>query len=639
MRTETAPELWPFYEQPTDLAAIESLPLESRGLPPTTYDLLVRAAGLWPDLPAVTVLADAEHWTDAVPVTFATLCARVRRIANLMSQHGVRRGDAVGLLSANTESLLTAVLAAQAAGIAAPVNPALSEEHTERLLRLSGARVLVAAGPELDQEVWDKARRIAEALGLRALFALRPTDAERPAPALDQLPGVHVAHLEVDAAAYPSDRLVGIQLPTSDDLAAYFHTGGTTGSPKLAAHTHRNEVSDAWAISAGSPLGEHAAVFAALPLFHVNALMVTVLGPLLRGQHVVWAGPLGYREPALYGVIWKLFAHHRIAAMSAVPTVYAVLAQIPVDADISALQLAAVGASALPPSVREAFEDSTGVSLCEGYGLTEATCASARSFFGDGYRHGSVGQRLPYQQVKAVRIDGDTWHDAPPGETGVLAVTGPTVFAGYVTGQSTAGPVLDPLGTVHDGWLNTGDLGWVDADGFVYLTGRAKDLIIRGGHNIDPATIENALLAHPQVTGAAAIGRPDPHAGEVPVAYVTLMPDATVTDEDLLAWAADHVPERAATPKEIAVIPALPVTDVGKPHKVPLRRDTTRRAIAADLIAVGYECDPSNIDCDIDNGQVSIVLPRPEELALRAKVAATLDQYALRWDFAEDVGR
>ena len=185
-----------------------------------------------------------------------------------------------------------------------------------------------------------------------------------------------------------------------------------------------------------------------------------------------------------------------------------------------------VGASPLPAAVRDAFQAHTGVRLLEGYGLTEATCASARSF-PDAPRPGSVGQRLPYQRLthrSASRPTGSWDRPAPPGAVGVLAISGPTVFPGYVTGRDEHGHVLDGMGKLVDGWLDTGDLARLDEDGFIYLTGRAKDLIIRGGHNIDPAIIEDALLAHPQVTAAAAVGRPDVHAGEVPVAYVTLAP-------------------------------------------------------------------------------------------------------------------
>ncbi|MFF3885634.1 acyl-CoA synthetase [Streptomyces sp. NPDC001914] len=638
-RQGTGDPLWPVYDRPSDLAAIESVPLEARGLPSSTYAAVVRAARLRPDGPALTVLPSAEEWPRAVTVTFAELLSQVHRFANLLRAHGVGRTTAVGLLSPNTALLPAALLAAQTAGIAAPVNPALSAEHAGRLLASSGTRVLIAAGPELDAEAWRTAREVARSLRLTALFALRPTACAGAAPELEPVDGVVVAHLDAAAAAHAPDRLVGVEPPAPGDLAACFHTGGTTGAPKLAAHTHANEIADAWMIAANRLLDEDSVLFAALPLFHVNALIVTVLGPLLRGQHVVWAGPSGYREPALYGVIWKIFEHHRVATLSAVPTVYSVLAQVPVDADLSALRFAVVGASALPPAVREAFEDHTGVELCEGYGLTEATCASARGFVGKDHRPGTVGQRLPYQRLRTVRVDADgAWHDLPPGEPGTLVIAGPTVFPGYVTGCGPDGPLLDSLGTVRDGWLDTGDLACVDPDGFVRLLGRAKDLIIRGGHNIDPAVVEDALLAHPAVTAASAVGRPDPHAGEVPVAYVTLGPDTAVPVAELLAFAAERVPERAAAPKDVVVWDGpLPVTDVGKRAKLPLRLDATRRAVVAELASCGVRLAPGErVGCELLDGRPLVRVPHLADRTLRLRVAAALDRYAFRWEFATE---
>ncbi|MFI6357082.1 acyl-CoA synthetase [Streptomyces sp. NPDC050743] len=634
--TRTPPDLlWPAHDNPADLAAIEAVPLPERGLPATTYDALLRAARLWPDRPALTVLPDAARFLRPATATFAQLRDQVHRTANLLRSLGVTRRDAVGLLTPNTAELPAALLAAQAAGIAAPVNPGLAPEHVEQLLRRGGARVLIAAGPQLDAQVWATARQVAAALRLDALLALAPTAADGPAPALQPVEGVRVGYLTELAASHPADRLVDIEPAAAGDLAAYFHTGGTTGTPKLAAHTHANEVVDAWMVAASIPLDKDSVMFAGLPLFHVNALIVTLLGPLLRGQRVVWAGPLGYRDPELFGVFWKLVEHYHIAAMSAVPTVYSVLARVPVDADISSMRFAAVGASPLPPAVRESFEEHTGIPLYEGYGLTEATCASALGVPGQ-TRPGSVGRRLPYQQVKTVRIDPDTgeWQDLPPGATGVLAVSGPTVFAGYVAEHTGRGPLLETAGKIREGWLDTGDLARIDADGFVSLAGRAKDLIIRGGHNIDPAGIEDALLAHPEVTAAAAVGRPDPHAGEVPVAYVTLAPGARVDPAELLTWAAERAPERAAAPREVVVIDAIPLTAVGKPYKLGLRLDATRRAVLAELAAQGAQCDPERIVCRPHDGGVRVLVPAPADEAVRHRVTAALDQYVLDWQYA-----
>ncbi|MEU0883384.1 AMP-binding protein [Lentzea sp. NPDC005914] len=514
--------LWPRYNAPEDLAEIESVPLAARGLPDSTYALLERAADLWPNRSAITFLP-------GVTWTFSDLLRHVHEYANSFRRQGFLRRDAIALMSDDRQVMIPAILAAQLVGIAMPINPALSPEHVDELLVRSGARI-----PDLSD----------------------------PGPST------------FDGAR-----------PQSSDLAAYFHTGGTTGAPKIAAHTHANEVANAWMLAANELLDEDAVLFAALPLFHVNALIVTVLTPLFKGQHVVWAGPLGYRDPALYGEFWQIVERYRITTMSAVPTVYSVLAQCPVNADISSLRFAMVGAAPLPPAVRKAFEAHTGVPLVEGYGLTEATCASARSF-PDAPRPGSVGQRLPYQQVKA--------------RDGVLAISGPTVFAGYVTGPGE----LEPPGE----WLDTGDLASVDDDGFVRLSGRAKDLIVRGGHNIDPAVIEDALLGHPAVTAASAVGQPDLHAGEVPVVYVTLA--AQATPEELRQWARERVPEKAAAPKEVVVLDALPLTVIGKPYKPELRADATRR-VFPDLEVV------------IEGGTV-VVLATEE-------AKPVLEQYTVAW--------
>jgi fatty-acyl-CoA synthase len=610
--------LWPRYAEPADLAAIEAVPLADRGLPESTYALLRQAAATWPDRPATTVLPAAARWRDPVRRTFAELLADVHRYANLLRELGVGRTDAVALMAPNCVDLIPATLAAQLAGIATPLNGGLSRAHLSELLRLSGARVLITAGPELAPEIWDTAQTLAPELD--AILVLTPTGAAGEPATLPALDGVCTGYL-ADLAAGAEPATFEGALPSASDLAAFFHTGGTTGAPKLAAHTHANEVADAWMIAANSLLDVGSVVFAALPLFHVNALLVTVLAPLFRGQEAVWAGPLGYREPALYAEFWKIVEHYRIAAMSAVPTVYAVLAQCPVDADVFSLRYAMVGASPLPTAVRDGFQTRTGVTLVEGYGLTEATCASARSF-PDAPRPGTVGQRLPYQQLKVV--DPGTGAELPPGETGVLAISGPTVFPGYVVGRDENGHLLDGLGKLAGGWLDTGDLASVDADGFVHLAGRAKDLIIRGGHNIDPATIEDALLGHPQVTAASAVGRPDPHAGEVPVAYVTRAPGATVTEEELLAWAVGRVPERAAAPKAVTVLDALPVTAIGKPYKLALRADATRRAIAEALAPV----DGVDVDAVIEDGTVVATVTLPSEVDT-STVTATLGRYTI----------
>ena len=516
------------------------------------------------------------------------------RIANALTALGVRRGDAVTLAGVNTSMLYAATLAAQAVGIAAPVNPALSSERIAELIRRTGSRVLVAAGPELDPQLWQRLLEVARQAGMTAVLALRPDGARGAPPALgvsgDGDPdgrGPVVAYLDEVIAGQPAAHLAGADLPEAGDLAAFVHTGGTTGAPKVAAHTHANQLACAQGIAECSGLAPGEAMLGGLPLFHVNALIVTGIAPMFSGARVVWPGPAGYRDKALYARFWTIIEHYQIAAMSAVPTVYGTLAQVPVDADIAALRLPIAGAAPLPASVREDFAAHTGRRLLEGYGLTEATCATTWTRPGE-ERPGSVGRVLPGQQIKAVTTGADgSWTDCGPGQTGVLVIGGPTVFAGYVTDPALGGPRVSRDGIVRDGWLDTGDLGQVDDGGFVYLTGRAKDLIIRGGHNIDPRVIEDALLAHPAVRAAAAVGRPDRHSGEVPVAYVVPAGPGPFDETELLAWAGTAIGEAAARPKHIHPMTAIPVTEVGKPFKPALAADAAVRAITEALTAAG----------------------------------------------------
>lgn len=617
------PAWWPRYHSPDDLVEVERTPFEERGLPATTYDLLVHAAEHRPDVTATVVMPDAAHWRDTVDTTFAELLAAVHRQANALHGLGARRGDVVTILSPNCASLVPALLAAQLAGTVAPVNPALAAEHVAQLVGRTGSRLVLAAGPELDSEAWSTVQALATDGLLDTVLVVRPTGASGPPPAL-VLDGVRVVDLDEAAAGQPADRFLG-ERPGSHDIASVFHTGGTTGLPKLAAHTHLNEVADAWMLAANDVLDEDARIFAALPLFHVNALVVTVLAPLFKAQTTIWAGPLGYRDIDLYGCFWTLVEHHRISTMSSVPTVYAVLAQVPVDAAIDSLRFGMVGASALPAAVRTAFEEHTGVPLVEGYGLTEATCASVRSF-ADAPRAGAVGQRLPYQRLAAVEVD-DTgrWTFLPAGTKGRLVVSGPTVFPGYVVDRDDTGLVLDGLGTLQDGWLDTGDLASVDADGFVHLSGRSKDLIIRGGHNIDPSTVEDVLLAHADVTAAGVVGEPDEHAGEVPVAYVTLSATAEATAESLRDWAHGRVAERAAAPRRVVVVDALPLTDVGKPYKLALRAQAAQERLAERLADVaGVDA----VSASASAGEVVVTVRARAEA--HPQVRAVLDRFAVR---------
>ena len=289
--------LWPTYDGPGDLAAIEAVPLADRGLPGTTYELLVRAAGLWPDRVALSVLPDGDRWEQPSERTFAELLADVHRYANVFHALGVRRTDGVALLAPNCDELITATLAAELAGIAAPINSGLSGEHIAELLRRSGARVLVAAGPDLAPEVWDTragARRARP--GSKTLLALRPTGRRRggagAAPDRRRA-GRPPVRAGGGAATRPLRGRAALGHRPRRSLPHRRHDGHAEARRAHPRQRGQRRLDDRRDRAAGraSPWS-----FAALPLFHVNALVVTLLAPLFKGQRVVWAGPLGYRD-------------------------------------------------------------------------------------------------------------------------------------------------------------------------------------------------------------------------------------------------------------------------------------------------------------------------------------------------------
>jgi len=319
-----------------------------------------------------------------------------------------------------------------------------------------------------------------------------------------------------------------------------------------------------------------------------------------------------------------------------VPTLYSALLQVPVgDADVSSLEYAICGAAPMPVEVFGAYEELTGIRILEGYGLTEGACASSVNPKDGERRVGSIGLRLPYQEMKTVIVDeqGRYVRDCQVGEIGVVTIKGPNVFPGYLQEEHNRSA------WVAEGWLHTGDLGRVDEDGYFWLTGRTKELIIRGGHNIDPAAIEGPLYDHPAVALAAAVGKPDSYAGEVPVAYVSLKQGATATEQELLEYAREHIGERAAIPKEVRIVEQMPVTLVGKIFKPQLRWDAIQRVYAAELEALGDAVERVEVEVKEDkvHGTLAHITIRPAEGVTREQVEGRakeiLGQHTVRYTF------
>jgi fatty-acyl-CoA synthase len=263
--------------------------------------------------------------------------------------------------------------------------------------------------------------------------------------------------------------------------------------------------------------------------------------------------------------------------MSGVPTVLAALAGVPLQgADISTLRAVRTGAAPLPPELAQRFEQAFGLHINESLGMTETAGLSTVAPPGLSAPAGCVGWPLPHARVRIVALSSDdqaTTHTLPTGEKGMVLYQGPNLFSGYLDAAETA------RSFTPDGWLITGDVGFIDTQGRLHLSGRAKDLIIRGGHNIDPKVIEDALGAHPAVALCAAVGAPDAYAGELPVAFATLKPGSDVTEAELLAFTAERVDEGPAKPKSITVLNTMPVTNVGKIYKPELRTLATAAVV------------------------------------------------------------
>ena len=632
-----------------DIAAIEAIPLSERALPESSYAALVDASKRSPDAQALSFFLSADRLDEAHVWTYAELVADVTRAANLFAALGVAADRPVAYVLPNLPETHFTIWGGEAAGAALAINPMLEPRQVADIMRFARASILVTLAPALHPKAWlGLADELASLPDLSAIAfvdmadyldgekrgAARASIEDARASIEGAAAGSHlrVVNLREAMREQPSDRLVPPRTIEADDISSYFCTGGTTGAPKIAVRTHLNEVFDSWAASKATETdGSLGTVLCGLPLFHVNGQLVTGLQPWMRGDRVVIATPEGYRGKNVIARFWQIVSRYRVTMFSGVPTLYAALMQTPVgDNDISSLRFAGCGAAPMPSALIRAFEAKTGVKILEGYGLTEGACVSSVNPAAGERRAGSIGLPIPYQRMEAVVLDGDgRFHRmADVDEVGVIAISGPNVFKGYLDPRHNAGVWID---IDSERWLNTGDLGRRDSNGYFWLTGRKKELIIRGGHNIDPRTIEEALASHPGVALAAAIGSPDAYAGEMPVAYVQPKPGATVTEQELLEHAALTIPERAAIPKRIKISPSLPVTAVGKLFKPALVEREIEETVRAEADRVGATVTSITVDRDPNVGLRAIV--RAAAGAERMKEA--LDRYAFRSDVSQ----
>lgn len=581
-----------------DVRKIENeMAWEAREVPRTLHAMLSQTASAFPDRPAISYQLTSGPQDKAETLTWRQFQAQCCQAANLFRELGIGERDVVALILPNALETAIATVGAATAGIVNPINPLLEEAQIAAILRETGAGVVIT------------------------LRAFPKTDVpQKAAAAVAMAPDVHTV-LEVDLRRYlspPKSWIVPFIRPRNpvkhhakvldfnaemarqpdtlsfadggeDRVAAYFHTGGTTGMPKVAQHCYSGMIYNGW-LGHSQLFDEHDSIMCPLPLFHVFACHVILMAMLKSGAHGVFPTPAGYRGEGVFDNFWKLLERWGTTFVITVPTAVSMLMQRPVDADISKVKNAFSGSAPMPLELFNRFEKATGMTVIEGYGLTEATClVSVNPPLGE-KRVGSVGLAVPYTDVRIYQTDG-TPEEVPVDEVGEICISSPGVHVGGTYTEAAKNE-----GLYHaQKYLRTGDLGRMDADGYLWITGRAKDLIIRGGHNIDPAVIEEALMQHDEVAMAGAIGQPDAHSGELPCAYVELVSGAQATEEELLAHCKAHVQERAAHPKHLEVLDELPKTAIGKVFKPDLRKRAIARVFDTALADAGAEARVADV--------------------------------------------
>jgi long-chain acyl-CoA synthetase len=487
--------------------------------------------------------------------TRAGMAGRASRFATGLAGLGVRPGDRVVVLMANCPEVLITYNALWRAGaVVTPLIFLVSEDELRHALADSGAVGIVTTAEFLP--------KVQAAIG-------RPSGGKSTAGGVDSVRFVVVTGDPPAASGQDGVRVLGFgEVETAgpgsivdradEDLAALLYTGGTTGRSKGVPLTHANLY---WCGSSTRQASEGSGLTSTLmplPLAHAYGLLVTCVAmhESEPGTSILmrWFDPAGWLE---------LAERHRVQRSTLVPSMIQMLLAQPLEqADLSALAAVSSGAAPLAAEVREEFERRVpGAIIYEGYGCTESASIISSNPLG-ARRVGSVGMPVPGCEVT---IQDDAGNVLPAGQDGEICVRSPGVLSGYWHAPDASAAAL--IG----GWLHTGDIGHLDADGYLYVVDRKKDLIIRGGFNVYPRDIEDVLLAHPAVAQAGVVGRPDPRLGEEVVAFAALRPGASATPEELIEHAKAHL-SATKYPREVKIVPAVPLTSVGKLDRKQLRQ-------------------------------------------------------------------
>ncbi|KGJ86577.1 acyl-CoA synthetase [Colwellia psychrerythraea] len=539
----------------------------------TTYDMFRWCADKYEDLDAICFQHTAALDSPVEKYTYSALFKKITQAANLFTSISDKT-PIVSYLLPNLPQTHFTIWGAEAVGIVNAINPLLESNKVIDIITAANSNVLVTLAPEFNPELWNKALdAIRNSPQIEVVLLVGTAQVSED---VSNQVGIPVISFDATLAQQNEFNLDNEQCVSANDVAAYFHTGGTTGTPKVAQQTHANQIANAWSLTQFYPGNVGDVCLVGLPLFHVNAVIGTGLAGFMKGNCIVLLTAMGYRTPNVINNFWQYVKKYQATIFSCVPTILTALLDSPMqDADISSLEFVICGAAPLSQQLMTNFEATTGAKILESYGLTEASCISTLNPIEGERKVGSIGVCLPNQQIKIVELDdaGKIIKECQTNEVGALLIKGDNVFPGYLEAKSNIGTLLD------NGWLNTGDLGRLDQDGFIWLTGREKDLIIRGGHNIDPSCIEETLMSHQDVASVAAIGQPDAYAGELPCAYITLTPNATASLEEIETFVRKNIPERAATPVYLEVMASLPVTAVGKIFKPSLRAKAAERVL------------------------------------------------------------
>jgi fatty-acyl-CoA synthase len=558
---QSSPRTTRFTARITTIANIEVLersPYDSLVPARNLYDLFEATALLHPDRLALTVLAKSSCEPSDVGLTHRKLLVEISRAANLFRSYGITPGGpTIAILCPILPEIFPALLGAQVAGVASSINFLLSEDAIVDLLESQNATVLVIPSERADQTVWIKANNVASRV-----------ESLQKIVVVGESRGLTGRYVGFDEAISSQRSHLGFE-PSNDRgaVCALYHTGGTTGRPKLVRLTHGNQIHAAWSFAQVHGLDELDIAVNGFPLFHVGGTMTAGLSIIAAGGHVIIPSPYSLRSPDAIRDYWRTVERFRATIVSGVPTSIAALAEVPVGScDISTVRMALTGGAVLPKAVGDRFQARTGIGLFETYGMTETAAAIAFNPGRGKPLQGSVGFRAPFAKTKIVSLgDADMRKECPPLSSGLVLVKGPQVFPGYVDPKQNLGVLTD------DHWIITGDVGYLTEGERLVLTGREKDLIVRSGHNIDPAAIEEIANAFPGVQMSSAVGMPDAYAGEVPILFVVASPDQTIDLGKLREHLELNVNEPPARPKRVVLLEALPVTGVGKIFKPTLR--------------------------------------------------------------------